>query len=54
MGSAAYAGIPITYHGGGDTLTMIRGFEDERREKPRIDWTSLATGSAATLIFSPL
>jgi uroporphyrinogen III methyltransferase/synthase len=42
VGSAAYAGIPITYHGGGDTLTLIRGFEDERREKPRVDWTSLS------------
>ena len=42
IGSATYAGIPITYHGGGDTLTLIRGFEDERREKPRVDWTSLS------------
>ena len=42
MAGAAYAGIPITYHGGGDTLTIIRGFEDERREKPRVDWTSLS------------
>lgn len=42
IASAAYAGIPITYHGGGDTLTLIRGFEDERREKPRVDWTSLS------------
>lgn len=42
VASAAYAGIPITYHGGGDTLTLIRGFEDERREKPRVDWTSLS------------
>jgi uroporphyrinogen III methyltransferase/synthase len=42
VASTAYAGIPITYHGGGDTLTLIRGFEDERREKPRVDWTSLS------------
>jgi uroporphyrinogen III methyltransferase / synthase len=38
----AYAGIPVTYPGGGDTLTIVRGHEDEGREKTRIDWESLA------------
>ncbi len=38
----AYAGIPITYPGGGDTVTFVRGHEDEGREKARIDWTALA------------
>ncbi len=37
-----YAGIPITYPGGGDTLTFIRGHEDEGKARPSIDWTSLA------------
>jgi uroporphyrinogen III methyltransferase/synthase len=37
-----YAGIPITYPGGGDTLTFIRGHEDEGKARPTIDWTSLA------------
>ena len=37
-----YAGIPITYPGGGDTLTFIRGHEDEGRAPASIDWASLA------------
>src|SRR5450631_301810 len=37
-----YAGIPITYPGGGDTVTFIRGHEDEGKTPASIDWTSLA------------
>ena len=37
-----YAGIPITYPGGGDTVTFIRGHEDEGKARASIDWTSLA------------
>jgi uroporphyrinogen III methyltransferase/synthase len=37
-----YAGIPITYPGGGDTVTFIRGHEDEGRAPASIDWTNLA------------
>ncbi len=43
IGATAYAGIPITYPGGGDTVTFVRGHEDEGREKAKIDWTALAT-----------
>ena len=39
---SAYAGIPITYPGAGDTVTFVRGHEDEGREKARIDWAALA------------
>jgi uroporphyrinogen III methyltransferase/synthase len=42
IGVPAYAGVAITYPGGGDTLTMVRGFEDERKTLPDVDWTSLA------------
>jgi uroporphyrinogen III methyltransferase/synthase len=42
IGASAYAGIPITYHGGGDTVTFVRGHEDEGREKPKVHWQSLA------------
>jgi uroporphyrinogen III methyltransferase/synthase len=44
VGVPAYAGIPVTYPGGGDTVTFVRGHEDEGqgREKPRVDWESLA------------
>src|SRR6266403_3160956 len=30
VGLPAYAGVPVTYPGGGDTLTMVRGLDDER------------------------
>jgi uroporphyrinogen III methyltransferase/synthase len=38
----SYAGIPITYPGGGDTLTFIRGHEDAGKAKTSVDWASLA------------
>src|SRR5579862_8918397 len=38
----AYAGIPLTYPGGGDTLTFVRGHEDEGKTRTSVDWTSLA------------
>jgi uroporphyrinogen III methyltransferase/synthase len=37
----AYAGIPITYPGGGDTVTFVRGHESEHSKPPRVDWASL-------------
>jgi uroporphyrinogen III methyltransferase / synthase len=37
-----YAGVPITYPGAGDTLTFIRGHEDEGRTRASVDWKSLA------------
>jgi uroporphyrinogen III methyltransferase/synthase len=42
LASPAFAGIPITYPGAGDSLTFVRGFEDEGRTPLRIDWASLA------------
>jgi uroporphyrinogen III methyltransferase / synthase len=39
----AYAGVPVTYPGGGDTITLIRGYEDESRIAPHVDWASLAS-----------
>jgi uroporphyrinogen III methyltransferase/synthase len=38
----AYAGVPVTYPGGGDTITLVRGYEDESRTAPDIDWASLS------------
>src|SRR6186997_62719 len=38
----SYAGIPITYPGGGDTLTFVRGHEDEGKTRATVDWASLA------------
>jgi uroporphyrinogen III methyltransferase / synthase len=38
----AYAGVPVSYPGAGDTITLVRGHEDDGRALPDIDWTSLA------------
>jgi uroporphyrinogen III methyltransferase/synthase len=40
IGTAAYAGVPATYPGGGDALTVIRGHLDEH-SLPDVDWASL-------------
>jgi uroporphyrinogen III methyltransferase / synthase len=37
----AYAGVPVTYPGGGDTITLVRGYEGENRSLADIDWASL-------------
>jgi uroporphyrinogen III methyltransferase/synthase len=44
IAAPAYAGVPTTYVGGGDTLTVIRGYEDEGKAEKAIDvdWASLA------------
>jgi uroporphyrinogen III methyltransferase/synthase len=42
IAAPAYAGIPVTYPGGGDTLTIIRGYEGPGRERPNVDWAALA------------
>ncbi len=44
IAAPAYAGVPISYAGGGDTITLIRGYEDEGKadRKIEIDWPTLA------------
>jgi uroporphyrinogen III methyltransferase/synthase len=42
VAAPAYAGIPITYPGGGDTLTFVRGHEGDGSSRPSVDWASLA------------
>src|SRR5581483_11995206 len=41
LASASYAGVPLTYPGGGDTLTFVRGHEDDGKARASINWTSL-------------
>jgi len=41
-GTPAYAGVPLSYPGAGDTVTLVRGYEDENRTPPEVDWASLA------------
>jgi uroporphyrinogen III methyltransferase / synthase len=49
IGVPAYAGIPITYPGAGDTLTLVRGHEAETDDAPNVDWERLA-GLEGTLV----
>jgi uroporphyrinogen III methyltransferase/synthase len=45
----AYAGIPVTYPGAGDTVTLVRGHEAETGDMPQVDWARLA-GLDGTLV----
>jgi len=42
LGAAAFAGIPLTYPGGGDTLTFVRGHEAGTQGKSAVAWAPLA------------
>jgi len=48
----AYAGVPVTYPGGGDTITLIRGHEDESRTLPPVDWASLARSNGTVVCYA--
>lgn len=37
----AYAGVPLSYRGAGDTITLVRGYEDE--DRTLADWKALAS-----------
>jgi uroporphyrinogen III methyltransferase/synthase len=39
----AYAGVPLSYQGAGDTITLVRGYEEGDRTLADIDWKSLAS-----------
>jgi uroporphyrinogen III methyltransferase/synthase len=49
IGVPAYAGIPVTYPGAGDIVTLIRGHEAETNEAPTVDWQRVA-GLDGTLL----
>ncbi|HEY3382328.1 MAG TPA: uroporphyrinogen-III C-methyltransferase [Vicinamibacterales bacterium] len=52
IGVPAYAGIPITYPGGGDTVTFVRGHENEHSKKPHVDWASLGKLGGTVVCYS--
>jgi uroporphyrinogen III methyltransferase / synthase len=52
IGVPAYAGIPITYPGGGDTVTFVRGHEAEHAKKPHVDWASLCKLGGTVVCYS--
>jgi uroporphyrinogen III methyltransferase/synthase len=49
IGGTAYAGIPITYPGGGDVVALVRGHEGETDAAPDVDWSKLA-GLGGTIV----
>src|SRR5687767_4431535 len=49
IAAPAYAGIPITYPGSGDIVTLVRGHEAETDEAPNVDWQRVA-GLDGTLL----
>jgi uroporphyrinogen III methyltransferase / synthase len=52
VGVPAYAGIPITYPGAGDTVTFVRGHEAEHAKKPNVDWASLCKLGGTVVCYS--
>ena len=52
IGVPAYAGIPITYPGAGDTVTFVRGHESEQARKPNVDWASLCRLGGTVICYS--
>ncbi len=43
IAAPSYSGVPTTYSGGGDTITLIRGYEDGKAQRDiDVDWTSLS------------
>jgi uroporphyrinogen III methyltransferase/synthase len=42
LGVPSYAGIPVTYPGGGDVLVFVRGAESPGDNLPQVDWARLA------------
>jgi len=50
IGTTSYAGVPLTYPGGGDTLTFVRIGEDEGKRRSAPDWKRLA-GLDGTIVF---
>jgi uroporphyrinogen III methyltransferase / synthase len=48
----SYAGIPITYPGGSDTLSFVRGYEDDGKTEAAGDWTNLGRVEGTIVCYS--
>lgn len=51
IGMTAYAGIPLTYTGAGDTLTFVRGHGT--RERAKANWDQLADTDGTLVCYGP-
>jgi uroporphyrinogen III methyltransferase / synthase len=52
IAAPAYAGIPVTYPGSGDTVVFVRGSEREKGDPPRVNWAALAQLDSTVLSFA--
>jgi len=52
IAAPSYAGIPITYPGGGDTLTILRGHDETGQAMPDVDWQSIARLQGTILCYA--
>jgi uroporphyrinogen III methyltransferase/synthase len=52
IGSTAYAGVPITYPGGGDVVVLLRGHEGEVDSMPDVDWAALAAAGGTLACYA--
>jgi uroporphyrinogen III methyltransferase/synthase len=43
VGASAYAGVPLTYPGAGDTVVLLRGHEGDSDALPDVDWRAVAS-----------
>jgi uroporphyrinogen III methyltransferase / synthase len=52
VGVPAYAGIPITYPGGGDALVIVRGYDETGKAMPDVDWNAIGHLDATLLCYA--
>lgn len=51
VGASCYAGVPLTYPGGGDVLMLVRGHEGETEEPPDVNWTHVGGARGAIAVY---
>jgi uroporphyrinogen III methyltransferase/synthase len=52
VGIPAYAGIPVTYPGAGDLVTLVRGDESGSGDSPAVDWATLARSDGTVMCYA--
>lgn len=51
VAASGYAGVPLTYPGGGDVVTLVRGHESETESLPDVNWQRLAGVRGAIAVY---
>jgi len=51
VAASGYAGVPLTYPGGGDVVTLVRGHESETEALPDVSWSRLAGVRGAIAVY---